>query len=114
MEAYKKEKEINQRRKEENLSLASKGLDCNGEKVDLENDDTEESEVLCKFCKQRFESASILKHIGNNEECKLFYGPRFEAMKKDHKRQRMQCKGKKRGLKKNLRNKELPMTQIWE
>ena len=35
MEAYKKEKEINQRRKEENLSLASKGLDCNGEKVDL-------------------------------------------------------------------------------
>ena len=107
MEAYKKEKEINQRRKEENLSLASKGLDCNGEKVDLENDDTEESEVLCKFCKQRFESASILKHIGNNEECKLFYGPRFEAMKKDHKRQRMQWQREEKGTEKELEKQRI-------
>ena len=43
-----------------------------------------------------------MKHIGNTEECKIFYGPRFEEMKKWHKTLRMRSYRKEDGIKKEL------------
>merc|ERR1712008_408667 len=41
----------------------------------------------CDCCKTFWPSASILKHIGNVKNCKSHYGPIFDDLKKDHKRQ---------------------------
>ena len=38
--------------------------------------------VLCKCCKKRFLSRSLLRHIGRNKSCKLFYGVEFENIQK--------------------------------
>ena len=35
----------------------------------------------CENCKKLWDPDSLLKHIGNNEKCKSFYGLRFEEMK---------------------------------
>ena len=37
-----------------------------------------ESTVICHYCKDIYDPSSILKHIGNNRECKSFYEPNFE------------------------------------
>ena len=42
-------------------------------------------------------------HIAKNEECKIFYGSRFDKMKKNHKRLRMQFLREEKGTKKELR-----------
>ena len=47
--------------------------------MEHEGSDEEES---CENCKKRYPKSSILKHIGKNKECKTFYGPRFNEMKK--------------------------------
>ena len=41
-------------------------------------------------CKKKFDLASILIHITRSEECEIFYGPRFNEMKEEHKSQRKQ------------------------
>ena len=71
-ERWKKEDET----KKQNLSFASKGLDCDGKKVEPEDKDkiTKENMMQCGFCKEIFHLSSIMKHTGNREECKLFYG----------------------------------------
>merc|ERR1712080_296016 len=45
--------------------------------------------IQCLFCSSSYEYTSILKHVGNSKLCKAFYGPRFEKMKKRHRRIRM-------------------------
>ena len=40
-----------------------------------------ESTVFCENCKDAFDPNAILKHIGNNNECKTFYGQSFERFK---------------------------------
>ena len=42
----------------------------------------------CENCKKLWDPDSLLKHIGNNEKCKSFYGPRFEEMKRESNRER--------------------------
>ena len=44
----------------------------------------------CENCKESFDKAKILKHIGNKKICKSYYGERYGQMKreKDAKRQR--------------------------
>ena len=37
-----------------------------------------ESNVICQNCKDVYDPSAILKHIGNNKECKSFYGSNFE------------------------------------
>merc|ERR1712150_317685 len=40
------------------------------------------STVICENCKDEYDPSSVLKHIGNNQECKAFYGSDFERLKK--------------------------------
>ena len=49
-----------------------------------------ESEVLCEYCKKSFEPNKILKHIGHVKACKSFYGPRFEDLKKEQQRKKVE------------------------
>ena len=42
----------------------------------------------CENCKKLWDPDSLLKHIGNNEKCKSFYGLRFEEMKMERNRER--------------------------
>ena len=42
----------------------------------------------CENCKKLWDPDSLLKHIGNNEKCKSFYGLRFEEMKMVRNRER--------------------------
>ena len=49
-----------------------------------------ESEVLCEYCKKSFEPETILKHIGHVKACKTFYGPRFDELKKEQQRKRVE------------------------
>ena len=56
----------------------------------------------CDFCKTFWSSASILKHIGNTKNCKSHYGPRFDDLKKESKRQRQECYRREEGIEKEL------------
>ena len=49
-----------------------------------------DSVVTCEFCKEKYMSSSILIHIGMNKSCKEHYGPKFDEMKKERKKKRMQ------------------------
>ena len=49
-----------------------------------------ESEVLCEYCKKSFAPEKILKHIGHVKACKTFYGPRFDELKKEQQRKRIE------------------------
>ena len=46
-----------------------------------ENSKDLDSKEVCEFCKQKFKSSVILKHIGRNQDCKSFYGNRFKELK---------------------------------
>ena len=39
-------------------------------------------EEICEFCSKYLTQSTILRHIGQSEACKAFYGSRFEKMKK--------------------------------
>ena len=49
-----------------------------------------ESELLCEYCKKSFAPEKILKHIGHVKACKTFYGPRFDELKKEQQRKRIE------------------------
>ena len=49
-----------------------------------------DSVVSCEFCKEKFWSSSISIHIGMNKSCKEHYGSKFDEMKKERKKGRMQ------------------------
>ena len=46
-------------------------------------------EVLCECCKKPFSNSTLLRHIGQREACKEFYGPRFKDMKKEKGRKKV-------------------------
>ena len=46
-------------------------------------DEQEELKLICEHCKKEFLSTSFLRHIGHKSDCKAFYGPKFEEMKKN-------------------------------
>ena len=48
-----------------------------------------EIEIPCNSCKKSFIEKTILKHISKNEDCKSFYGEKFNEMKKEQKRKKM-------------------------
>ena len=76
-------------------------LAAKGASIDQSNSgNTLVSELQCEFCKKEYDLVSILKHIAKNEPCKLFYGSRFDKMKKAYKstiKKKRKCKlfGKK-------------------
>ena len=61
-----------------------KDSDIGREEKKVRKEEKEEQKLeKCEFCNQQFPISSLLKHIGHNEKCKLFYGSRFELMKKE-------------------------------
>ena len=42
--------------------------------------------VKCHFCFKKFDPYFILKHIAKSEDCKTFYGPKFDQLKKEKNR----------------------------
>ena len=48
---------------------------------------------------------ALLKHISHTTECKMFYGQRFEDMKRKKNRQKMRKYRQKVGTKEELREK---------
>ena len=56
----------------------------------------------CECCKALWEPESLLKHNGNTEKSKSFYGPKFDDLKRSHRRQRKQFYRKENGIKKEL------------
>ena len=71
--------------------LSDKGKDLNILFTSTMNlkDVLKESLVLCENCKDAYETNAILKHIGNDKECKAFYGPSFEKFKLEKERLRI-------------------------
>ena len=49
------------------------------------DEEEEESKFSCEHCKKEFPSKTFLIHISRKSDCKAFYGPRFEEMKKKKK-----------------------------
>ena len=49
-----------------------------------------ESEVLCEYCRKSFGPNTILKHIGHVKACKSFYGPRYDELKKEQQRKKVE------------------------
>ena len=101
-ELHQKERDIKERKKQENIALALKGLNCKGRKEEPGNDNSGDSEMQCGFCLEVFDLAVVLRHIARTEACKIFYGPRFEEMKREHRRQRKEFQRKENGTKKEL------------
>ena len=67
------------------------------------SDSSEESdEVSCEFCKEKFISSSILIHISMSKSCKSHYGPKFDEMKKEQKRIKMQLYRQRIGSSKEI------------
>ena len=62
--------------KEENLNILKKSTN-NLEQI------LNEPVVICQNCKDPYDPSAIFKHIGNNKECKSFYGQDFEKLKKE-------------------------------
>ena len=60
-----------------------------------------ESEVLCEYCKKSFEPNKILKHIGHVKACKSFYGPRYDELKKEQQRKKVEKFRSKLSIKQN-------------
>ena len=52
---WKNEKEVKQRKKAENISLARKGLNCNGKEKEPEDEKWGKYQVQCEFCRDRYE-----------------------------------------------------------
>ena len=69
-----------------------------------ESDISEESDELvsCEFCKEKFISKSILIHIAKNKSCKSHYGPKFDEMKKENNRMKMQLYRQRIGSNKEI------------
>ena len=59
-----------------------------GNQVEEKEDSKDlDSKEVCEFCKQKFKSSVILKHIGHNQDSKSFYGKRFKELKQEKKKQ---------------------------
>ena len=58
----------------------------------LDNASKEENplQIQCEACSKSFPERSILKHIGCTNSCKEFYGPKFDALKKQKNRKKVQ------------------------
>ena len=92
---------------EENLRLfkeRQKRADIAKEKLNEKGSDSSEEsdEVSCEFCKEKFLSSSILIHISMNKSCKSHYGPKFDEMKKEQKRIKMQLYRQRIGSSKEI------------
>merc|ERR1712079_191158 len=55
----------------------------------LDADDSEKAEsyeenpeMVCENCEKKLLKSKIVRHISRKKECKLYYGPRFDEMKK--------------------------------
>ena len=64
-----------------------------------------EDEVVCENCGKNLTQSTILKHIVQMKECKAFYGPRYEEMKRKKNRNKVRKHRKKVGLDQELRKK---------
>ena len=73
----KNEKEIEELSlKRENLNILDRNTSNLIEILDFDY-------ITCEHCKNTYDPNSILKHIGNNKECRSFYGQSFEKLKKE-------------------------------
>ena len=61
-----------------------------------------DQKVPCDFCKKNFMPKSILVHIGKNDECRNHYGPRFDKLKRENNRKRVQVFREKYGTRTEL------------
>ena len=78
----------------------------------ISDSDSEEAWISCEGCSDIFLSTTLLKHIGHKKSCRLFYGPRFEEMKKMNLRERNKTK-KQRSRQKNGTEDELESQRNW-
>ena len=109
-EKKQKKHEYAEKRKQKKLDqIQTKHIEMqekNGKKINffdfVEKNGKEGKEWQCDFCKTFWPSASILKHIGNTKNCKSHYGPRFDDLKKESKRQRQECYRREEGIEKEL------------
>ena len=112
-ELKEKRKVLNLRRKEkiqdEKLKKAkNQGEKCLEDSQDFKVKKTKEGDMWqCGFCKIHFSPDSILKHIAHEKDCKSFYGPRFEELKKEHRRQRKEFSRRDKGIKKELEQQKI-------
>ena len=56
-------------------------------------------ETICECCEKPMPQSRLLRHIGKKEECQLFYGSRFQEMKKEKGRIKVQLHRKKNNIK---------------
>ena len=68
-----------------------------------DEDSQEESQVFCEQCGKSWEPKTLLRHIGQNKECRKFYGARFDEMKRKKHKETMQRSREKKGTKEELK-----------
>jgi len=103
-EHHQLKRELNKKKKQENIALAIKGLNINSKSEEPEDPEVKELDMhQCEFCRKKYEVFSILSHISNSEECKLFYGPRLVDLRREHRRMRKRGYRTKNGTEKELK-----------
>ena len=71
--------------------------------------------VPCDCCKKLYHETSILRHIGQSEDCRIFYGPRFKEMKKKifREERKIQKQSFKQGTEKGCEKEENSLCQLF-
>ena len=59
--------------------------------------------MFCEQCGKSWEPKTLLRHIGQNKECRKFYGARFDEMKRKKHKETMQRSREKKGTKEELK-----------
>ena len=67
--------------------------------------------VPCDFCGKEVSKSSLLLHIGKSEDCKVFYGKKYDELKKEKNRKRMKLWREKNGKKRVRKAKRIVQRQ---
>ena len=90
--------------KEREPGKSAWGLATEPSDTESEIEDSEEK-ISCECCEKNLIRSALLKHISHTIECKMFYGQRFEDMKRKKNRQKMRKYRQKVGTEEELRKK---------
>ena len=60
--------------------------------------DQNKAKLSCDYCEKKYTTQSLLKHIGRNEDCKTYYGSRFDELKRERDRKRKKTERSNKNL----------------
>ena len=64
-------------------------------------------QIPCESCKKALPKKSLILHIGKSKDCKIYYGKRYDDLKKEKNKERVKLWRKTNGKKELERQREL-------